>query len=383
VPNLNADSLIAFVQETQEWYEGDVYDASSAGRKLQAVRGIDEFSTTINVRSQSTDDNGNSIAYDQSISYRQQAEGSSVEPLDIVLSPFEDDALVNLYLDRLRSSSQAFAGIPTDSVVAPDTSSMIVSDNDAVGPGEDSGSFLVVAVLGGIVVILIVVVVAIFVYRYKQSNKKGEAKSLVVEKEELSNSSPPPSEKNEKATAEIIIGDDEVSALYAPSVGAFSYDAEQSMSTVDYDYSKVANAGGNRSVVSSAGGTLGENTRGQDSQGTPTADRLGRWASTSMDSKLLDEDQNNYTVVAPAGKLGVVVDTPDEGAPVIHAVKDTSVLFGKVNVGDRLLAVDDEDVSAMTAVNISRLISKKSHAPVRNFTLRRTTPGSLDGPVAN
>ena len=42
-------------------------------------------------------------------------------------------------------------------------------------------------------------------------------------------------------------------------------------------------------------------------------------------------------VEAPAGKLGVVIDTPDDGAPVVHAVKDTSVIANQIQVGDKLI----------------------------------------------
>lgn len=66
------------------------------------------------------------------------------------------------------------------------------------------------------------------------------------------------------------------------------------------------------------------------------------------------------TVYAPAGKLGVVIDSPDNGAPTIHNVKVTSPIANKVQIGDRLVAVDDEDVRTMTALKVSKLISRKS-----------------------
>ena len=123
-------------------------------------------------------------------------------------------------------------------------------------------------------------------------------------------------------------------------------------------------------MISSAAGTLGENTR-QDSLTQNTAsDPLALTPWSKLGPKYTDK-RNLFIVEAPEGKLGVVVDTPDEGPPVIFAVKDTSVLYGKVAVGDRLLAVDDEDVTSMSAVNISRLISRKADQPVRKFTLMR------------
>jgi C-terminal processing protease CtpA/Prc len=76
---------------------------------------------------------------------------------------------------------------------------------------------------------------------------------------------------------------------------------------------------------------------------------------------------------APAGKLGVVIDTPDDGAPVVHAVKDSSVIANQIQVGDKLVAVDDDDVRSMTAIKVSKLISKRSANPSRKLTIIRRT----------
>jgi len=76
-------------------------------------------------------------------------------------------------------------------------------------------------------------------------------------------------------------------------------------------------------------------------------------------------------VFAPPGKLGVVIDTPDDNAPVVHAVKDASPIADQVRVGDKLVAVDDEDVRAMTAIKVSKLISKKSTQETRKLTIIR------------
>ena len=74
------------------------------------------------------------------------------------------------------------------------------------------------------------------------------------------------------------------------------------------------------------------------------------------------------TIYAPAGKVGVLEVSLDNGAPVIHYAKDTSPIADKVQVGDRLVAVDNEDVHAMTAIKGSNLISKKS-SNSRNLTV--------------
>jgi len=86
-----------------------------------------------------------------------------------------------------------------------------------------------------------------------------------------------------------------------------------------------------------------------------------------------DVAEELLTIYAPAGKLGIVIDSPDNGAPVIHTLKDTSPIVDKVQVGDRLVAVDDEDVRAMMAIKVSKLISRKSSSS-RKLTVIRNVP---------
>ena len=63
----------------------------------------------------------------------------------------------------------------------------------------------------------------------------------------------------------------------------------------------------------------------------------------------------------------------DDGAPVVHAVKESSIIADKIKVGDKLVAVDDEDVRSMTAIKVSKLISRKSSNPTRKLTVIRTS----------
>jgi C-terminal processing protease CtpA/Prc len=85
-------------------------------------------------------------------------------------------------------------------------------------------------------------------------------------------------------------------------------------------------------------------------------------------------DGDKYTVIAPAGKLGVILDNPDDGAPVIHTVKETSPLLGKINVGDRLVNIDNVDVSGYTPAQVVQLLSTKSNNPERLLTMLRPAP---------
>lgn len=152
---------------------------------------------------------------------------------------------------------------------------------------------------------------------------------------------------------------------------------DTSVATVDYDYSRAYGGAGEQSL-SEAGGTLGSRTR----QTTGAEEDPAMLAVPGSGNTIFSDDptfdqayedvrEEIIDVYAPAGKLGVVIDTPDDGAPVVHAVKDTSPICDKVNVGDKLVAVDDEDVRAMTAIKVSKLISRKSNNASRKLTIIR------------
>ena len=151
-----------------------------------------------------------------------------------------------------------------------------------------------------------------------------------------------------------------------------------SIGTVDYDYTKAYEDRDHS--VSYAGGTLGSDT--QDFSFPANAGATGAALGPYDDDGSYGDNFRNSRgkfkeeilhVFAPPGKLGVVIDTPDDGAPVVHAVKDTSVVVDKVKVGDKLVAVDDEDVRTLTAIKVSKLISRKSANPSRKLTVLRKT----------
>jgi C-terminal processing protease CtpA/Prc len=130
--------------------------------------------------------------------------------------------------------------------------------------------------------------------------------------------------------------------------------------------------------VSSAGGTFGSNPQAlganQDAAIAAGAATLGSYSDDgSFDAGGASVREELIDIYAPAGKLGVVIDTPDDGAPVVHAIKDSSVIAEKLQVGDKLVAVDDEDVRTMTAIKVSKLISRKSGNPTRKLSIIRTT----------
>ena len=144
---------------------------------------------------------------------------------------------------------------------------------------------------------------------------------------------------------------------------------------MDYDYSKAYGGAGDTSV-SSAGGTFGSNAQ---ANAAATGAALGAMDDNSYDARYENSraaagSEEVIHIFAPPGKLGVVIDTPDDGAPIVHAVKDTSVIADRILVGDKLVAVDDEDVRSMTAIKVSKMISRKGANPSRKLTIVRTVP---------
>jgi hypothetical protein len=100
----------------------------------------------------------------------------------------------------------------------------------------------------------------------------------------------------------------------------------------------------------------------------------GRPSSHLIQSPHLRRDEM-LEIYAPPGLLGVVIDTPGGGSPVVHAIKDTCPIRKEIYVGDRLVAVDDVDVRGMTAIDVSKLISKKSGQAKRKLTIIRNARG--------
>ncbi|KAL3776996.1 hypothetical protein ACHAW5_000188 [Stephanodiscus triporus] len=182
-------------------------------------------------------------------------------------------------------------------------------------------------------------------------------------------------------TAPNSLGGGDRSSSLPSSVNEFSYE-NQTVGTMDYDYAAAYGGigGGADHSLSDAGGTIGSRTRQTGADGMeedmPTMVPPGSGNTVFSEDPTFDQVYEDVReiildVYAPAGKLGVVIDTPNDGAPMIHAVKDTSPIFDRVRVGDKLVAVDDEDVRAMTAMKVSKLISKKGNQASRKLTIIR------------
>ena len=75
-------------------------------------------------------------------------------------------------------------------------------------------------------------------------------------------------------------------------------------------------------------------------------------------------------IMAPPGKIGIIIDTSNKG-PIVHSVKDNSVLEGLVFEGDLILALDDEDTTAWSAHDLTKLVASRSRCE-RKITVLST-----------
>lgn len=182
--------------------------------------------------------------------------------------------------------------------------------------------------------------------------------------------------KGRVSTEIVVNGQDEVSTLGDPVFGhaggmmTNSGERDEQTASVgnDYDYTKqylraqgLASLGDSRERLSTAHSF-------EKTSSSQSGSKLGGLMAPSVFSDDVSFEQQfgfdatarRFEVRVPPGKLGMVIDTPNGGVPVVHAIKAESVLADDVKVGDRLVAVDGDDVTAMTAVQVSKLISLKS-----------------------
>ncbi len=109
-----------------------------------------------------------------------------------------------------------------------------------------------------------------------------------------------------------------------------------------------------------------------DGLATPTsiasiaADSVLSAADNNMGQQVIEWTDNRIRldIIAPPGKLGIIIDTCSEG-PIVHSVKPDSPLDGLIFKGDLVIAVDDEDTREwsahyLTKLMVSTLTSQKS-----------------------
>jgi len=92
--------------------------------------------------------------------------------------------------------------------------------------------------------------------------------------------------------------------------------------------------------------------------------------------------RNKVTIQAPPGKLGIILaNKADSKGTVVSGVRSSSVLSEKISPGDRIVAIDGEDVSLMTVSEITTIMARKSDFE-RTLTVL-TTPKHIPSGTAS
>lgn len=319
------------------------------------------------------------ITYDQKTTYRvlEEENVNSITPKLFVVEP----------LESLKKREDFVNYIVTDD--GSGISTLFSNLNEITQPvlytnPETSSTIIIAASVGGTVLLLLVGAIL-----YCRKRKRDKFYNQDAANYNPKNMTP--------GHVQLPVLNDEISTLDDPSpqYGVFQSNkslqgyGNRSVGTMDPDYVGVYGGAADNSVISSAGGTLGDATRQSTKSILPSVQGGGGEEGVSV---FTDDEQsfeafrirNNYAgkeevieIFAPAGKLGVVIDTPaNQGAPVVYNIKDTCPIADKLRVGDKLIAVDDEDVTSFTAVKVSKIISQKSGNAQRKFTIVRSIGNS-------
>mmetsp|Transcript_8138 Transcript_8138/g.18872 ORF Transcript_8138/g.18872 Transcript_8138/m.18872 type:complete len:520 (-) Transcript_8138:64-1623(-) len=114
--------------------------------------------------------------------------------------------------------------------------------------------------------------------------------------------------------------------------------------------------------------------------GTAKSSRTSRASSAARRANSITK-RSKMTVVAPPGKLGIILaNKADSKGTVVSGVRTSSVLAEKISPGDRIVAIDGEDVSRMTVSEITTIMARKSEFE-RTLTVLTTPKPAARSPT--
>lgn len=268
--------------------------------------------------------------------------------VNLVGEAFNTQAERNRYVQRLQATNPAFASVSSVSVLV-DGKAPAPTETPSPEEGDDLMIFIIAGAGGGAALVTLGLC---FLY----CNRKGGTTAPKKDSHTTTGSDSSPA----GLAADILVNprnNDDISTLGDPVTTAMMTShiagpSDEHTASVhnDYDYSQeYRRAHGIASDV----GSLDRN----ESVGNSAS----IFSSEHSLQELLDESNDRFEVVVPPGKLGIVMDnSPSSGTPMVYAVKPNSVLCREVRIGDRLISVDDADVTMMSAIQVSKLISLKN-----------------------
>lgn len=106
-------------------------------------------------------------------------------------------------------------------------------------------------------------------------------------------------------------------------------------------------------------------------------------SSTNLTTKTSTNNNNSTTIdiIAPSGKLGFILVNPEPPEPLgpsfVYNIRKDSPLISLLQLGDKILALDDEDVTDLSAESISKLLGSKSSEIGRKITILRESKADV------
>jgi PDZ domain len=346
------------------------------------------------------------VFFDLAMSYTPQSNDSTPPALSVIFhSAFDTEQERSNYLIKLVPNDEIFAPVRLIEVLVDGevtAAPVAAPTEDKTQTSENGGASigLFVALAGGVSLIAVAVIGMIFYHRRKHAgggSKKevktnGETPSDNDDEEDEYGGGPLNASPQQRWTNEIVVDPsvDDVSTLGGSVLlgglhldhgggGNTGEDEPTASVNLDYDFNRnqyrsdmedrsrtVATDGTGRFTHFSKLGMNGEGIfNDMDDQSfeklyADIEDDDDGGAAQRLSSDIASRVKP-FEVRAPPGKLGMVVDTPNGGVPVVRAIKPDSVLSGSIQVGDRLISVDHRDVTNMNALEVSSLISLKQH----------------------
>jgi len=374
------------------------------------------------------------VDFDAFIKFQSEAEENIVSVSDWVGECFNSASKRRAYQNRLRQANAAAFNILTDVMVLvegkkPDEEvpPSIVEPDGGVS-GTATVWIGIASVAGGVLVAFFIGIIVYNKHKRKQRQEELVMQSKYSKKQQQQHSyNNETTSEGQQFAAEIDVErQDDISTLGEPiglagmnmATGAHGEDRTASVAS-NYDYARQFLGGGTtqgRNRLESTGEDSDAFEVSQNSSSALNINGPGGLAAThavfvddaSFDEVFdprdkdsdydVDDDENitggnknnnntnsstvkhvKFRVDVPCGKLGMVIDTPNGGAPLVHAMKPDSVLADRVQQGDYLVEFDGQDVRKLSAVAVSQLISEKSDQERVMYFVRRVVVDTTTG----
>lgn len=335
--------------------------ASMVNELKSAITKIETLQVSIDNASMDNLKSSSALAVFFGVSVRLRSSGTPLTIDQLVAAQFNNATVEQEFISKLKSSAcGAFANVTSVEVVLPTNSAASSSTQQVVKNGNRSKAGLIVGVVAAVAAAIMLVVLFVFMRWNGTRRDKVDAAAAAAANGAASDDDKQPLADSDGNNMLASIGmrtPADVSVLSDPLPVESSGGSTIASWSLDYDFQKAYQS----SVVS-------------ELSATPDAAAL----QNQMASADLENPENQFVfteaqfeVLAPRGVLGLILETNDEGIPVVNNIKSSSVLGDQVQIGDKLLTVDGIDVSQMLASDVSKLIHSKRNQSERRLGFSR------------